>query len=806
MIKIMRRLLSSLLLFGITGAAWASDFTAGTAVENHTDLSVAYLSQVFGTVGNVLQSSTGQMLGQLFYKFNEGVIIVAGLWLAYTVFTIVIRSAQEGSFMGANKNVALVFLKIAVGFSLLIPNPSTGYSVLQDVVMKVVVQGVGLADQTWNYGLQYIANGGTVWHRPETSIDNSGWLMNPPTNGNSNSIISTISLNNIIGGSTSDKKGPGQQIFADEVCMYSSNDNQTSIQSNTNINTGPAVSGTPAVQYDVITDDANSKFEFPGVGNPQPLGPGSQNCGSVSWNIQSACAAGPSSTQCVMAKQGLYELVMGLEPAAKKYYCSQHANAASCIGMSTDNVASDNEQTFFSSLANYLNIITPLVEFKTTSAQTAKQFITQAETEGWMSAGRYYWDLSQVQTNYDNISGISNYIPVNATAPTLSGNPLSDANNALSDSLGYIGPIQNTISNYNVSQSAGDTGAGTDFSPGSLPPIVSSLVGGVFGDITNLIQLFGTPGAMNTDPIEFLHKVGMSSIGIAGDIWFGFLGLMVGVLVSMGVCNAEWDMSPAVRGAVDWIKPLMTILAGAFWGAGFVLGFYVPMYPYIIYTFGVIGWIIAVIEAMVAAPLICFGLTHPEGHDFLGEAKQAGMLLLSVFLRPALMVMGLIGAMILSYVSLRLLIYTFSGFATDLFYISGPLLSGPSSGGASGSILGAAGTLMNNAMHDSLGSSLMGSAMCLLVFPLTLIVFTTLVYLITTQCFSLIFALPDNILRWIGGPQHASQAAQMAQQLQGTIGGAANTFGKGVDAGKQEAQKNKDMDKLNTIVRQGRGE
>lgn len=57
----------------------------------------------------VLYGTTGQMLGKLFYKLNEGIIVVAGLWLAYTVFTI-LRVTQDGSFMGPNKNAALIFL------------------------------------------------------------------------------------------------------------------------------------------------------------------------------------------------------------------------------------------------------------------------------------------------------------------------------------------------------------------------------------------------------------------------------------------------------------------------------------------------------------------------------------------------------------------------------------------------------------------------------------------------------------------------------------------------------------------------
>jgi defect-in-organelle-trafficking protein DotA len=197
---------------------------------------------------------------------------------------------------------------------------------------------------------------------------------------------------------------------------------------------------------------------------------------------------------------------------------------------------------------------------------------------------------------------------------------------------------------------------------------------------------------------------------------------------------------------------------------------------------------------MVAAPLVCFGLTHPEGHDFLGEAKQAAMLLLGVFLRPALMVIGLIAGMILSYVSLRILVYTFSGFANDLF-------ASANSGASDGSILSAAGTLMSHAMNDSTGFT--GYILCLLVFPLTLIIFTMLVYVVTTQCFSLIFALPDNILRWIGAPQQSSHSAEMARQVQGAIGGASGAFQKGQENYEQQQVAAKQLKQASQLARGG---
>ena len=94
-----------------------------------------------------------------------------------------------------------------------------------------------------------------------------------------------------------------------------------------------------------------------------------------------------------------------------------------------------------------------------------------------------------------------------------------------------------------------------------------------------------------------------------------------------------------------WIVPIMMMLAIGCLTVGATLGYYVPMYPYIMFSFGCLGWMIAILEAMVAAPLIALGLTHPEGHDFLGKAEQAIMLLLGIFLRPVLMVVGLIGRM-----------------------------------------------------------------------------------------------------------------------------------------------------------------
>src|SRR3990167_9831596 len=108
------------------------------------------------------------MLGMLFYKFNQGILVVAGFWLSYLVFTTFLKSAHEGSFISPNRNIVIILLRVALGFGLLLPNPVTGYSIFQDIVMKVVVSGVSLADETWDYGLEYLNTGGQVWRDPSS--------------------------------------------------------------------------------------------------------------------------------------------------------------------------------------------------------------------------------------------------------------------------------------------------------------------------------------------------------------------------------------------------------------------------------------------------------------------------------------------------------------------------------------------------------------------------------------------------------------------------------------------------------------
>lgn len=244
-------------------------------------------------------------------------------------------------------------------------------------------------------------------------------------------------------------------------------------------------------------------------------------------------------------------------------------------------------------------------------------------------------------------------------------------------------------------------------------------------------------------------------IQIAGDVAAGGLygyapvgGLVYSLAqVAVNIMKMFFEMSKAV---IEMYLPLGASLATIIFAMGTMLGIYLPFMPFMLYLFGVIGWVMAVIEAMVAAPLVALGVTHPEGHDLLGKSEQAVMLLLGVFIRPATMIMGLLFAMNLAKVAVQLLDYGFLFVFTEIGN-------------------------MNSAGSDGITNAfIMLGAMTVYVYVLMTII---------DQSYSLIYQVPDKILRWIGGPQDSSSTAQMANQVKGQIqqvGGKAGDAGSGV--------------------------
>ncbi len=197
--------------------------------------------------------------------------------------------------------------------------------------------------------------------------------------------------------------------------------------------------------------------------------------------------------------------------------------------------------------------------------------------------------------------------------------------------------------------------------------------------------------------------------------------------------------------AAAWYLPVGVAILGAMLSAGIMMGVYMPLIPFILFTLGAIGWLLGVVEAMVAAPIVCFGLMHPNGqNEVVSKAEPAVMLLINTFIRPGLMVVGLLVSLGLVYVCISVIN---DGFATVL---SSLVTFGARTSGA------------------FVAAAFMG-------------IYGLLLVLVVQKCFSLVSLIPDSVLRWIQGGEAAREQFgafdQIGEQMGQKVGSAASSAG-----------------------------
>ena len=200
---------------------------------------------------------------------------------------------------------------------------------------------------------------------------------------------------------------------------------------------------------------------------------------------------------------------------------------------------------------------------------------------------------------------------------------------------------------------------------------------------------------------------------------------------------------------IAWVGVMVSI--------GFTTAYYIPILPYMIFTFGALGWLISVIEAMVAAPIVALGVTHPEGHEAFGKGEPAIMILVNVFLRPAMMIIGYIAAIALSYVGIWILN---AGYDQAISFIQQANKNSATLHGgfwSSGGLNAPSGT---GGYSDWAG---------IYAFFFSILTYTTMYLTIIQKAFTLISYLPDKVLRWIGGsPESLGQeTAQWGEDVKG---------------------------------------
>tara|TARA_R110002110_G_scaffold33533_1_gene114813 strand:- start:127160 stop:129331 length:2172 start_codon:yes stop_codon:yes gene_type:complete len=264
--------------------------------------------------------------------------------------------------------------------------------------------------------------------------------------------------------------------------------------------------------------------------------------------------------------------------------------------------------------------------------------------------------------------------------------------------------------------------------PSNMDPDVSSFVEPLISGLEGLAEDFMSHMTTSfDDPIASIRRVGSEIMVTCENIWFGIIVIAVILLLPACTMSGIQPFCWAIGVIGSILMPILTLLLSLLWVVGCSMGIYTPMIPYLVFTFTALGWFILVIETVIAAPIVALGVVSPA-NEVLGKAAPAVMLITGVFLRPSLMVIGFIGGTLLIRTIIEMINYGFN--ATIDASISG---------------VGAFGII---------------AIVCL---------YGGLVLAVVHECFSLVYVLPDKILRWIGGQAEQSTVAQNTKDIEKSV-------------------------------------
>tara|TARA_B100001245_G_scaffold236668_1_gene229497 strand:+ start:5912 stop:8494 length:2583 start_codon:yes stop_codon:yes gene_type:complete len=145
------------------------------------------------------------------------------------------------------------------------------------------------------------------------------------------------------------------------------------------------------------------------------------------------------------------------------------------------------------------------------------------------------------------------------------------------------------------------------------------------------------------------------------------------VLGLAGVGAAASPVVALLKAAAMMALELVTIAITLLTAMSWILAYYIPMMPALLWITLIGAYLLIVIEAVVATPLAVVLMATPEGEGISGSKMQNAITLLaSVYLRPSLMIVGLIAAIYVAKYSFMILNTIFwsqaeSAVSGDLF-------------------------------------------------------------------------------------------------------------------------------------------
>ncbi len=307
----------------------------------------------------------------------------------------------------------------------------------------------------------------------------------------------------------------------------------------------------------------------------------------------------------------------------------------------------------------------------------------------------------------------------------------------------------------------------------SIPETQEALTGNIIIDVMNVFM--GTRGLFdmckNTDihPLAQLTSLGKGLVehsirGFALAAGTGIGGGILGIFEQVGF-----------KQVLQSASSFFVSFAGLGLLLGFILYYVIPFMPFIYFFFAVMTWVKSIFEAMVGMPLWALAHLHIDGEGMPGEAATAGYFhILEIFLRPVLILIGLLGGIAIFAAMVKVM--------NQVFYLVLSNLAGHYVSGDTGCFV-PPGSEPTEVMTENMFVS--GT---IDEFFYT-VIYTIIVYLFAQPCFKLVDMIPDHAMTWLGSgiSTFGSQDGDPAEGLMKYTSLGAARVGQGLQGGFQSA-------------------
>lgn len=711
------------------------------------DVSVGMLKKIFGPVVDVLisgadpntVSAASSLIATLFGYFNSGILVVAAVIAGYVMSMGAINTATDGEAFGKAWSAVWTPVRFVTGGAVLLPSAS-GYSFIQMLVLMITLWSAGFASNIYSLGM-------------------SMGVLSP---------AGIVKSSGNVGGELYGLREFATQYVAVAYCARSTNLTFAD----------PGAGTTPAVAADATMSGSATKWDKQSTSglsteytfyvrdrNPVTnLGGGAPFCGTVSLKVYSP---DPEAAKDTTGTQAAIDSIRAAVSAAKVQAASDlMVDIDNWVATWPANISAPGWDQVNSSTLNALvdarnaQVVAALQASMTggeanvnSSVQAYANSLVQG---GWAMAGGWYQRVGAIRRQLNEVAGGN---PGKVTAPNFyalhkgaQADLVSASVNTISETIQVKSAAASGFESKSFAEIGGvvPTDSASSLSIGAIEADMNAR----FDTVANRIQKWMVGILLGSDSdVDAVSRMKMSGdvlTLIDADINAGLITMRTASTTLRVVAAGVDSLSPvsiktyeAATALDGWLEnvpgKLLTRILGFVEPLAFYFGVFLPALPYSIFMLVVVGWVLAVFQTMLAAPLWMIMHMRPS-QTFVGSEAQGYLLLLALFVRPALAVIGLFAAMLIADPVVDYI-------AKSFFTTSGAISSGTTLSWFAG----------------------------LFQFFWTLSMFGLLLMPTLYMIYSLPQVLPDHVLKWINAGVHDLGATAAANEMRGGVTQAAPT-------------------------------